>query len=115
MLINYETATDRELELALCKLLNVHNDDESFFENENLINCRPNYCTDWNATMPMAVEHGVCLKSPIKANKMWLAIWNEWGGIWTPNELQVKSESPLRAIVICLIKVLEAKNDAGQK
>lgn len=126
--MNYENASDTELEDRLADLVGFKPTDmqiaarefvNALKESEDCMvrtsvrgyktSTSPNYCTDWNATMPLAVEHRVCLKSPIKANEMWVAIWNECGGIWTPNELQTKSKSPLRAIVICLIKVLESK------
>ena len=63
-----------------------------------------NYCTDWNATMPLAIEYGVEL-SPC-FNGWWFA-----GIVDTyTNEEEVlsyrgitTSESPLRAIVSCLI------------
>ena len=104
--MNFKTKTDGWLEVRLGELLGM--DKLSALT-------APEYCKNWSATMPLAVEFGVCLKSPTKENKMWVAIWNEWGGIWMPNEIQVKNTNPLRAIVICLIEVLEAKNDSGQK
>lgn len=61
------------------------------------------YCTDWNATMPLAVEHGIQYQ---------LAEANDsdvhYAFHFDDREI-VEDKSLLRAIVICLIKVLEAK------
>ncbi|WOQ95744.1 hypothetical protein R4538_07885 [Vibrio cholerae] len=72
----------------------------------------PKYCTDISATWPLMIEHGIEL-SPC-FNGWWFA------GVvdsYTHDE-EVLSysgittcENPLRAVVACLIKVLESKHD----
>ena len=105
--MNYETTEDKELELRLCRLLDVHNGDDSFFENKNLINCRPRFCTDWNATMPLAVEYGVGIVPAVWGNS--LKNPSLWMATNCEGDFYSEDNNPLRAIVICLIKVLEAK------
>ena len=128
--MNYETATDFELNMRLAKALgfDIFNDQCASLKSKSssvlidchgeqgevdgsIIICREvNYCTDWNATMPLAVEHGVEL-SPC---------YNGWwfSGVVESytHEEEVLSysgitvcEGTLRSIVICLIKVLESK------
>jgi hypothetical protein len=126
--MNYETATDFELNEKLLMLVAEKNGDKIAETRPHrlaekmkcfshvvfrLRDCheelKVNYCTDWNATMPLAIEYGVEL-SPC-FNGWWFAgvvdsyTYEEevlsYSGITT-------CENPLRAIVICLIKVLEA-------
>ena len=118
--MNYETATDFELNRRLLELscdddveiINIrkHNlsgkltcfshavftakHDSVTFEE------KVNFCTDWNATMPLAVEHKVSIIPSIKED-YYRAIPVIGGA--------VHSKKPLRAIAICLIKVLESK------
>ncbi|AUR84303.1 NinX [Vibrio phage 1.052.A._10N.286.46.C3] len=65
------------------------------------------FCNDWNATMPLAVERGVTL-SP--SGRVELSEWEASFGLNDDlqPEIEAWQENPLRAIVICLIKVLEA-------
>lgn len=122
--MNYETATDRELNGRLLELIHGEvvnywclSDDETY-----IYDCGPagdafhkidllDYCADISATWPLMIEYGVEL-SPC-FNGWWFAgvvdsyTYEEevlsYSGITT-------CENPLRAIVICLIKVLEANN-----
>lgn len=118
--MNYESATDKELEIRLTSLIyNLDGweispmgtmffhcgiDGSGFYEQSVI-----NYCTDWNATMPLAVEHGLDIELPTE--------WLGNHGTITKNiefgtDIYVdftSDDSPLRAIVICLIKVLESK------
>lgn len=78
------------------------------------------YCTNWQCAMPLAVEHGI---SMMKTNdKGYGEIWvcgkaNFVDGIWKFDksitgrcvDFEADDVNPLRAIVICLIKMLEAK------
>ncbi|ENI4487183.1 hypothetical protein ABXZ88_003054 [Vibrio fluvialis] len=121
--MNYETATNIELNFELARKLNLRpyknpeeGDDAVRVEFRNKAGFKwIDFCTDWNATMPLAVEHGLDIELPIAC----------LGGIGQitkyiegDTDIMVEfviGDNPLRAIVICLIKVLEAKNDAGQK
>lgn len=61
-----------------------------------------NYCTDWNVTMPLAIEYGVSLIHDDQSGKYGVVIGlNEQ--IW------VEKCKTLRTIVICLIEVLESQ------
>ena len=65
------------------------------------------FCSSWNATMPMAVEYGI---SSIKSHGEWEAYGWVYGSKLAEPRVSAKGDDRLRAIVICLIKVLEAKN-----
>lgn len=69
----------------------------------------PNYCSDWNATMPIAVDQGLDIELPTE----WLGnIGTITKNVEFGTDIQVDfshKESSLRAIVICLIKVLESE------
>lgn len=79
--------------------------------------CPHNYCTDWNATMVLAIEHGV---SVLKLSDGYVAISKDydWIDVSSHDEVEgacigencyvVHDKNPLRAVVICLIKILEA-------
>lgn len=108
--MNYETATDSELEVELytkankLKLINIED--------------VPFYCTDWNATMTLAVEHGL---SMIKMDSGYQVVHDydyidvgfhdDINNCWIEANAQYGHCNPLRAIMICLIKVLEKQND----
>ncbi|MBY8037769.1 hypothetical protein KW500_18515 [Vibrio fluvialis] len=118
MLINYETATDKELEQALSKLTITEENGEykNLAHNGLWIGGDfPSYCTDWNATMPLAIEHGLDIELPIARLGGIGQITKYIAGNTDIMVDFVIGDNPLRAIVICLIKALEAKNDAGQK
>ena len=65
------------------------------------------YCTDWNATYDSIGNYWTCGKANFK------------DGVWEFDKSitgecvdhEAYDKNPLRAIVICLIKVLEAKNN----
>lgn len=67
------------------------------------------YCNDWSATMPLAVEYVVSLAPTMNTQGD-----KKYDGEWCAYEhflgIYAHDESPLRAIVICLIKLLDAKN-----
>lgn len=126
MWMKYETATDADLNHRLLELLHgpVVNhwslsDDETF-----IYDCGPtgegfykielrDYCNDWNATMPLAIEHGVYYYPSKNGYEGRVVTKQDRDGHYYHQKSN--EDKPLRAIVICLIKVLEAKNDAGQK
>ena len=105
--MNYETATNDDLEVKLGELLGM---------GRFAALTAPRYCTNWNATMPLAVEHGV---SPLVGNDNYNYATTNAYETYEPHgmnssdgyfcvRINDKSET-LRAIVICLIKVLEGK------
>ena len=119
--MNYAQATDKELNNKLLELIHGDvvnywclSDDETF-----IYDCGPigedfhkieikDYCNDWNATMPLAVEHKIYHQ---ECNGFWDCGYSSGGGMFAAQTHYVTSnKNPLRAIVICLIKVLEAKN-----
>ena len=73
------------------------------------------YCADWNATMLLAVEYGVsilhCGGDDFEISYEYHAPVGKFGTdeilTW---HINAKKESVLRAIVICIIKVLENKD-----
>lgn len=124
--MNYENATDTELNIRLTSLVykldgwectpmgtiffHCGVDGGQFYEQKVI-----NYCTDWSATMPLAVEYGV---TPLLDDGFGYATTDpyecyephgasEEGGFFA---VKIDHDTPpLRAIVICLIKVLESK------
>lgn len=110
--MNYETATNDDLEVKLAELLGM--------DSLSALNA-PKYCTNWNATMPLAVKHGV---TPVLDDGYGYATTDPYE-IYEPHgrgesdgffAVEIDHDTtPLCAIVTCLIKVLEAKNDSGQK
>lgn len=115
--MNYEMATNEELNGKLLWLIygDVVNywclsDDETF-----IYDCGPigedfhkielkNYCSDWNATMPLAVEHKLSIESRCSLPKL------GWMVSHTDGHYSASKSYLLREIVICLIKVLEGRN-----
>lgn len=74
---------------------------------------RPIYCIDWNATMPLAVEHGISVISDGDDYEVSYDYYAPVGKFETDELLSeccsVSKKDVLRAIIICLIKVLEAE------
>lgn len=110
--MNYETATNDDLEVKLGELLGM---------GRFAALTAPRYCTDWNATMPLAVEYHVsfdsvfdmsrdCGESMATSEFMAHATDLVDGCFYPDSEFfEGRDDNPLRAIVICLIKVLESK------
>ncbi|EMZ1487772.1 hypothetical protein ABC295_000967 [Vibrio cholerae] len=118
--MDFETATDLELEQALACLVykcdgwELSKTGGSFHScgidgSASYVQPIPKYCTDWNATMPLAVENGVYYYPSKNGFEGRLFINSDNFG----HRYQCKStcQKPLRAMVICLIKVLEAKHE----
>lgn len=120
--MNYETATDLELNRKLHEILGnqlpeidgvwVVEDKHRTVKTDpngglNRRALHPDYCADWNATMPLVVEYGISVKSPSLCGSV-----DDWTvTYWKSNDdgyshFTWRDKSPLRAIVICLIKVL---------
>lgn len=127
--MNYETATNIELNFELSRKLNLRpyknpeeGDDAVTVEFRNKTGFKwVDFCTDWNATMPLAVKYGI---TPVLDDGYGYATTDPYEiyepqGLGEPDgffAVEIDHDTtPLRAIVICLIKVLEAKNDSGQK
>ena len=97
--MNYKTATNDDLEIKLGELLGM---------GRFAALTAPRYCTNWNATMPLAIEHSIEL-SPCYSGRYYAGI------VETYKHEEVSSDyfaqtfdiDPLRAVVICLIKKLE--------
>ena len=133
--MNYEIATNYMLNARLAELIGMKVadvDDAPFnfsFDNvtplERYNNYRERYpdtvwclkdgepweqyvfTSDWNQTMPLAVEHKIYHQ---ECNGLWDCGYSSGGGMFATQTHYVASDkNPLRAIVICLIKVLERK------
>lgn len=112
--MNYDTATNDQLEVRVGELLGMGS--------ISVLNA-PRYCTDWNATMPLAIEHKISVRWLDGVN-CWVSdqVFDNQGGVYSSFSSyqletggEILEQTPLRTIVISLIKVLEAKNDSGQK
>lgn len=130
--MNYETSTNRDLNLRMAELLGLEvnldktnmldcmmkqlqhemldvDDDHSIFIDGDFVD----YCTSWNATMPLAVEHGISMLSCNGVYEVSYDYEAPVGKFGTDEVLtwhiDVEKDQVLRAIVICLIKFLEAK------
>lgn len=120
--MNYENATDAELEVKLAHLIGYEPSDMELLAGQMVSQLKrdpligraikdekefpcPDYCTDWNATMPLAVKYGLSLEPDAYEERGW------WFSASRHTDFHARNESgePLRAIVICLIEVLESK------
>ena len=119
--MNYETFSNAELNQSLACLVYELDGWELSDSGGSFYHCGvdggstyaqpvPSYCTDWNATMPLAIEHGVEL-SPCYNGRWFAGVVESY-----THEEEVLSYSgitncndPLRAIVICLIKKLDGE------
>lgn len=99
--MNYETATDFELNFKLARLLDLRpkrgRDDTVRLCGIKIVD----YCNNWNDIMPIAVELNITL-DPRGLNKK-LGAMASFGKTYAINH------SPQRALVICCINVLESK------
>ena len=109
--------TNQERNLKLAKL--VFSDVSKLYINENgelwvktllrVNDYELDYCTNWNDLMPLVFEHEVDITAP-HGGKMWDAThWDEDSDVdkW----VECSNTNPQIALVDCLIKVLEEKNN----
>lgn len=101
-MINYEKWSDRGLEHRLYDLL---------LEDAPRVKA-PYYCTDYKLTRELGCKHRVWVSDPLcptEGAKYYAtaSYFNCYGGLTV---IGSSDYNPLRAIVICLIKVLEAEN-----
>ncbi|WP_119566807.1 hypothetical protein [Vibrio cholerae] len=123
--MDFERASDQELNVKLTELeltkrypkaksidfdgtkncFWVHDTGFSSFKVEE-------YCTDISATWPLMIEHGISIQSPSLCGSI-----DEWTAkYWESDDenfinLVGHDKDPLRAVVVCLIKVLENKHE----
>ena len=112
--MNYETATNIELNFELARKLNLRpyknpeeGGDAVMVTADHGFYKWIDYCTDWNATMPLAVEHGVYYYPSKNGYEGRVVTKQDRNGHYYNQKSN--EDNPLRAIVICLIKVLESK------
>ncbi|KAA1217097.1 hypothetical protein AWJ09_04345 [Vibrio cholerae] len=121
--MNFETATDLELEQALaclvykCEGWELSKTGGSFHScgidgSASYVQPIPKYCTDISATWPLMIEHGISIQSPSLCGSIdkWTAKY------WESDDenfihLVGHDKDPLRAVVVCLIKTLENKHE----
>ena len=130
--MNYETATDFELNVKLteivlanryprAKSIEFDGRQHCFWVNHIGFSSFPvaDYCNDWNATMPLAVKHGVGLMCT--GSDDYGLTYSATDGLWHhsnsiyPVTMEIQCNGkPLRAVVICLIKFLTAHDVTRQ-
>lgn len=113
--MDYEKATDKDLNDKLREF--IYGDDVKYWmlsDDESFIyDCGPtgdqldkielqDYCNDWNETMPLFMHENFTLL-PGNSLEGYFKLWCCHGG-----RFEAFDKNPLRAIVICLIKVLES-------
>ncbi|HDZ3739190.1 TPA: hypothetical protein RSW73_000297 [Vibrio cholerae] len=117
--MDFETATDLELEQALACLVykcdgwELSKTGGSFHScgidgSASYVQPIPKYCTDISATWPLMIEHGLTLSPvswPEECIGQWACETND------DRDISVFLTDPLRAVVVCLIKVLESKHE----
>lgn len=133
MRINYEDATNKGLNIALAKRLGWKIHPMPFInelhqkigiESKDSIHIIKgddhrivDFCTDWNATMPLAIEHKISIRWLDGVN-CWVSdqvfdnqcgVYSSFSSYQLETGGEILEQTPLRAIVISLIKVLEAK------
>lgn len=104
--MDYEIMSDGELNLRLWRLVAAMPDGYATI-------CLPDYCNDWSATMPLAIKHDISMLSCDGVYEVSYDYEAPVGKFGTDETLtwhiDAQKDQTLRAIVICLIKVLEAK------
>lgn len=122
--MDFETATDLELEQALACLVykcdgwELSKTGGSFHScgidgSASYVQPIPKYCTDISTTWPLMIEHGLSITTELQC----VTVSNFSPDAWLDDENErisivcIGREHTLRAIVICLIKVLEAKHE----
>ncbi|EGR4294227.1 hypothetical protein DDN98_10600 [Vibrio cholerae] len=121
--MDFETATDLELEQALaclvykCEGWELSKTGGSFYScgidgSASYVQPIPKYCTDISATWLLMIEHGISIQSPSLCGSIdkWTAKY------WESDDenfihLVGHDKDPLRAVVVCLIKTLENKHE----
>lgn len=124
--MNYDTATDLEISLAIAGSLKLN---ESKYEIEKLIGDRLlhevelgqiNYCSDWGRMGPLIEEKGITLIKHIQgyeATVNWLYIDenNQYDTFCNntthtdDNWVTAHHTNPLRAAAICYLMIMEGK------
>lgn len=119
---NFDDKTDSELNMELSYLQLKRNKNlksvklkneiiEIKLSNEEVIEVLPkDYCSNWNVTMPIAVDKGVSLSFDgidWEADTLWMG---EELSNRSFNNIENHAGKPLRAVVICLIKILKGEN-----
>ncbi|EJL6757187.1 hypothetical protein NMS84_001399 [Vibrio cholerae] len=117
--MNFETATDLELEQALaclvykCEGWKLSKTGGSFCScgidgSTFYVQPIPKYCTDISATWPLMIEHGVSVNALSGGDYKAFEIYEKSG--LHGNDI-ADENGLLRAVVVCLIKVLESKHE----
>lgn len=74
---------------------------------------RIDYCIDWNATMPLAIEHGISICIYFDVCEVSYEHSCSIGSFGTNENaiyhIETTKENALKAVVFCLIKKLESK------
>jgi hypothetical protein len=72
-----------------------------------------NYCNNPSDAWPIIVENGICITSPTLCSKsnFWHASWNENGGDSLRGLIAFSDKNPLRAAMICFLKLKDATDD----
>lgn len=136
--MNYETATNRELNLRIAELIGLEvnldktnmldgmlvglrdviddiDDDHSIFIDGDFVD----YCTDFSATMPLAIEHDISMLScdgVYEVSCDYEAPVGKFGADETISwYIDAQKDQMLRSIVICLIKVWRRRNEINQR
>lgn len=109
--MNYETASVDVFNKRLANLLGVN---WSASAQDGLIvpgqSSSVNYCENWGDIMPLFVKYGISIETADATPCGKVSAWEAYCLMvddWCFH--RVVDKCPLRAIVICLIKVLEAK------
>tara|TARA_R110002020_G_scaffold149951_1_gene326420 strand:+ start:554 stop:916 length:363 start_codon:yes stop_codon:yes gene_type:complete len=118
--MNYEDMSDFEINLKISKILGLRqspicpngngNTGMIVYPHSNKINFDP--CNNPSDAWPIIVEHGICLTSPTVGRKhqLWSASWNKDGGRWSYGDVTHGDKNPLRAAMICFLKMKDAEN-----
>ena len=103
--------TDAELNLAIARLVYPDAQENALgqlFYQKNKFQRLPivkDYCNNWNALMPLVIEHEMQFEGGRGA---WAA--GKWFGVEEPY-IHICRRDPQRALAECLLKVLESKDE----
>lgn len=114
MSVNYEDMNDHQINKHVARALGVEwvavAQDGLILDGGSL---SIDYCNNPSDAWPIIVDNGICLTSPeldSKSNR-WHASWNPNGGSRLQGLIAFSDRNPLRAAMICFLKMWDATND----
>ncbi|AUR83203.1 NinX [Vibrio phage 1.032.O._10N.261.54.F5] len=125
-MVKYEDMSDFEIntKVALIKyrgLIQLESEGDGVFVSRvddkydfvNIMHSNFDPCNNPSDAWPIIVENRICVTSPTLCSKsnFWHASWNENGGKQLKGLIAFSAKNPLRAAMICFLKLTDATHD----